>query len=150
MSQPRLAPRDQALSYPRVTQDQKTRRAGKDAPRAKLKVERWREENPDHFCTWETKYGCVIQFWGMRVYYGRCKEEGCNGLVTTRRSIQGEHEYKFKTGRTMLGAYPSLCDNCRKRKQEESYTKNRKYAANYRRKLYERRGRRERPGEWCK
>ena len=62
----------------------------------KLKVDRFREENPDFFDTWPTKYGHVVQFWGMRVYYGACQE--CGGLVTTRRKITG-----YKEGQTLRG-----------------------------------------------
>jgi hypothetical protein len=71
-------------------------------------VDRWREANPDALRTWATEYGCVVAFWGMRVYYGTC--QSCGGLVTARRPMA----YHGKTGR-----WPKNCRDCQKRKHEE-------------------------------
>ncbi|GEM31166.1 hypothetical protein NN3_21730 [Nocardia neocaledoniensis NBRC 108232] len=70
------------------------------------KVDVYREANPDEFHTWTTRYGCVVQFWGHRVYYGRCQD--CSGLVTTRRNIR---RYRHKPI-TQIGRWPSRCPEC--------------------------------------
>ncbi|AKC40101.1 Uncharacterised protein [Mycolicibacterium phlei] len=48
---------------------------------------------------WTTKHGCVVQFWGMRIYYGKCTR--CGHLVTGRKPDVGG------------GSYPKLCPPCR-------------------------------------
>lgn len=77
-------------------------------------VDRWRRENPNALRTWTTKYGCVVQFWGMRVYYGNCAD--CSVLVTTRRDISGSH---YRRGQTRIGAWPKYCDDCRRDRAEK-------------------------------
>jgi hypothetical protein len=91
------------------------------------KIEKWRQENPDHFTWWTTKYGCVVQFWGMRVYYGTCQV--CQGLVTKRRDVTG-----YTEGQTQIGRWPKYCDDCRKRKDDE-------HNGNARKRMRKRRGR---------
>jgi hypothetical protein len=125
----------------------------------RTKVDRWREDNPDAFRTWTTAHGAVVQFWGQRIYYGRCQfvvehadncltSHGsktwkcrdctrCCRLVHTRRSIQGK---RHRDGKTELGRWPMYCGECRQRASQRSADRNRKYAANYRRAMYERRG----------
>ncbi|KAF0835675.1 hypothetical protein FNL39_1216 [Nocardia caishijiensis] len=77
-----------------------------DAKKVRNKVDVYRDENPNAFHTWTTKYGCVVQFWGCRVYYGKCQD--CSGLVTTRRDIS---RYRW-TGTTNIGRWPSRCLGC--------------------------------------
>ncbi len=93
------------------------------------KVDRWRRENPDALRSWTTKYGCVVQFWGMRVYYGRCRE--CAGLVTARRGIAHN-----KRGRTDTGRYPELCAECKAAKEAEHSERARYRMAALRRERY--------------
>ncbi|MGV0603370.1 hypothetical protein [Mycolicibacterium sp. XJ1904] len=156
---------EEILNYPRIGHEDRAEAVlpvhsggSLRALGVKTKVDRWREENPDALRTWKTTNGCVVQFGGMRIYYGTCpnvldhdaaclvphggrkescKCQPCGGLVTTRRSVQGE---RHREGMTQLGRWPVYCPECRQRNQAASYTKNRKYAANYRRGMYERRG----------
>ena len=106
-----------ALSYPRITMaDAKTAvvaySSKPDAHRlVPNKIDRWRRENPDALRTWATNHGCVVQFWGMRVYYGACKE--CGALLTARRNVA-----KHRRGPTIIGRWPELCEPCRVRKSE--------------------------------
>lgn len=72
-------------------------------------INRWREANPDALRTWTTTYGCVVAFWGMRVYYGTCQSCGC--LVTARRPMT----YNFNG----TGRWPKNCRGCQERKAEE-------------------------------
>jgi hypothetical protein len=80
-----------------------------------------RRENPNRLRTWRTASGGVVtQFWGMRIYCGRCRD--CNAPVTTRRDVSA-HNW----GMTRLGRWPELCGECRaakgadrKRRQVES------------------------------
>lgn len=125
----------------------------------KTKVDRWRQDNPDAFRSWTTAHGCVVQFWGMRIYYGGCQFvvehdvncltvsgsklwkcrdcTRCGRLVHTRRSIQGK---RHREGSTQLGRWPVYCPDCRERASQRNAARGRKYAANYRRGMYERRG----------
>ena len=97
--------------------------------RAARGVDKYREDNPDDFRTWETKYGCVVQFWGMRVYYGTCRD--CPGLVHTRRNVSG-----YRAGPTQIGRWPVLCEVCRERRTAEHAEAARKRMAELRRKRY--------------
>ena len=81
----------------------------RDAEAVPTKVDRWRRDNPDALRTWETKRGCVVQFWGMRIYYGTCKE--CGGLVHTRRDVS-----RYRRGMTQRGRWPEHCDECARAK----------------------------------
>lgn len=78
------------------------------------RVDAWRRANPDAFRTWSSKYGCVVQFWGMRVYYGRCSD--CSGLVTARRRIT---DPRYRRGETNIGRWPKYCAPCRDRRDQE-------------------------------
>lgn len=98
------------------------------------RIDRWRSDNPDFFDHWTTKYGCVIQFWGMRVYYGRCRD--CSELVTKRRDISRPHQNKYKSGPTQLGRWPILCDRCRSAKEEAKADNARRRMARLRRQRY--------------
>lgn len=121
------------------------------------KLAKWRHEHPDAFGTWETKYGCVIAFGGMKVYYGRCPNvivhDGsclvphggrkqsctcppCGRLVTARRPDPPRAVVRGSKG----GRWPMYCVECREAKNQSAANQNRRYAANYRRGLYERRG----------
>lgn len=71
-------------------------------------IKRYRKENPDAIRRWDTTYGCVVAFWGMRVYYGTC--QSCGGLVTSRRPMA----YHGTTGR-----WPKNCPECSRRKAED-------------------------------
>lgn len=71
-------------------------------------IDKSRAENPDELQTWTTTYGCVVAFWGMRVYYGTCQSRGC--LVTARRPMA----YHGQTGR-----WPKNCPDCQERLAEE-------------------------------
>ncbi|SIA26326.1 Uncharacterised protein [Mycobacteroides abscessus subsp. abscessus] len=51
--------------------------------------------------SWTTKNGCVVQFWGVRVYYGTCVD--CGVLVHTRRAVTHHRG----------GGWPKLCPSCR-------------------------------------
>jgi hypothetical protein len=97
------------------------------------RIDKWRADNPDAFRWWETKHGCVIQFWGMRVYYGTCRD--CPALVTARRCIS-KNGPRFKSGPTQLGRWPMLCGNCRCRVEDVRRDRKRKYMANTRRRQY--------------
>lgn len=73
------------------------------------KVDRWRRENPDHWSHWTTAHGgYVLQLWGWRVFYGRCRD--CGELVTTRRCIIGRGR---RGGPTRIGRWPVYCTECR-------------------------------------
>lgn len=66
----------------------------------------WRKDNPDEMSWWTTKNGgYVVQFWGMKVYYGSCK--GCGEFVGALRSAD------------TLGRWPETCTPCQERKQLE-------------------------------
>lgn len=93
------------------------------------KVDRWRRENPNAFRTWTTKRGCVVQFWGMRIYYGRCRD--CAGLVTARRSVA-----HHKDGRTWTGKWPELCHGCKDAKVTTHSDRARYRMSELRRKRY--------------
>jgi hypothetical protein len=125
--------RDLALPFPGISQEDRERAAA-PAPDVPTRVDRWRRENPDAFRTWTTKHGCVVQFWGMRVYYGICRD--CPGLVTDRRSISGADANRFKTGPTQLGRWPMLCDDCRERRYEDHAAAARYRMARLRRDRY--------------
>jgi hypothetical protein len=71
-------------------------------------INRWRAANPDALRTWTTTYGCVVAFWGMRVYYGTC--QSCGELATARRPMA----YHGSTGR-----WPKNCPDCQLRKAED-------------------------------
>jgi hypothetical protein len=100
-------------------------RAKAQKARATAGVNKFRAENPDDFHTWTTKYGCVVQFWGMRVYYGTCQT--CKGLVTARRDVS-----KYKAGRTQIGRWPKYCQVCRELKAGEHNAAARKRMAQLR------------------
>ncbi|WP_104182591.1 hypothetical protein [Mycobacterium avium] len=104
---------------------------GRQPAAVATKVDRWRRENPNAFHTWTTKRGCVVQFWGMRVYYGKCRD--CSRLVTTRRNIMGR---KHREGETKLGRWPELCSVCRKDKYESHAASARYRMARLRRERY--------------
>lgn len=97
--------------------------------RAARGVDKYRKENPDDFRTWETEYGCVVQFWGMRVYYGSCRD--CPGLVTTKRNVSG-----YRAGPTQIGRWPLLCETCRERRKAEHAEAARKRMARLRKERY--------------
>ncbi|WP_342338662.1 MULTISPECIES: hypothetical protein [unclassified Rhodococcus (in: high G+C Gram-positive bacteria)] len=104
------------MDYPRITTEDRSHAVNplshKKAKTVDSKVDAYRRENPDAFHTWTTKSGgCVIQFWGMRVYYGRCEE--CSTLVTRRRNISHKKE-----GPTNIGRWPKYCAGCNTRKHE--------------------------------
>lgn len=68
-----------------------------------------RRENPNRLRTWRTASGGVVtQFWGMRIYCGRCRD--CSGPVTCRRNVSARN-----WGSTNVGRWPLLCDSCRNR-----------------------------------
>jgi hypothetical protein len=77
------------------------------------KLANWRYENPDAMGTWTTKYGCVVAFGGMKVYYGRCRD--CGGLVTTRRPDPPRQVVRSAFGR---GRWPERCPDCRRAVEE--------------------------------
>ncbi|MCA1007019.1 hypothetical protein LCL87_14940 [Rhodococcus hoagii] len=78
------------------------------------KVDKWRRENPNAFYTYtvDATGGCVVQFWGYRIYYGRCAD--CTGLVTTRRNIE-----RHKRGSTQTGRWPSFCIECSRKRADK-------------------------------
>lgn len=76
-----------------------------EASRVPTRLDRWRSENPDELRTWTTKLGCVVQFWGVRLYYGLCKD--CGGLVTDRRSVA-----RFRGVVTNIGRWKERCEGC--------------------------------------
>lgn len=77
----------------------------------KTKCDQERRQNPNRVNRWNTKYGCVVQFWGMRVYCGRCRD--CAAPVTTLRDVS-----RHNWGLTTVGRWPELCENCRSKKRE--------------------------------
>lgn len=100
------------FTLPMLTDEQRLRLEQQRAEPARVgpvptRVDAWRRQNPDAFHTWKTKTGCVVQFWGMRVFYGRCRD--CAGLVTKRRNIQG---HRFRRGQTNIGRWPERCPEC--------------------------------------
>jgi hypothetical protein len=105
------------MDYPRITTDDRADAviplSHRDAKQVDSKVDRWRRENPDAFYTYDVEKtgGCVVQFWGYRIYYGRCVD--CTGLVTTRRKISHKKE-----GPTWTGRWPKYCTECNTRKRE--------------------------------
>lgn len=94
------------------------------------RLDQWRRENPDALRTWTTKHGCVVLFWGVKVYYGTCV--GCGGLVHTRRYVSTDQGKQPLGG----GAWPSLCERCRERRQSERRDKSRKLMAKRRKREY--------------
>lgn len=84
----------------RIRADALARGGKPDVPN---RLDAWRRNNPNAMNTWTTKYGCVVAFGGMRIYYGRCKD--CSGLVTL---LRGDTK----------GRWPERCDDCRERKSE--------------------------------
>jgi hypothetical protein len=94
--------RADALATPRYRKPRGT------TDRSIANIDKWRAENPDELRTWTTTYGCVVAFWGMRVYYGTC--QSCARLVTARRPMA----YHSTTGR-----WPKNCRDCQGRKAEE-------------------------------
>lgn len=76
------------------------------------------EELNNAVSTWTTKHGCVVQFWGMRIYYGTCTQ--CGGLATGLKPEAGG------------GSYPKLCQPCR----ESTADRARRSMARLRRKRY--------------
>lgn len=84
-------------------------------PKVPTRAEAWRRRNPNALRTWTTSNGgCVVQFWGMRVYYGNCAD--CRTLVTTRRKISHP---QYATGQTNIGRWPKYCAGCNRRRGEE-------------------------------
>lgn len=73
------------------------------------RLDAWRRDNPNAFATWETKYGCVVVFWGWKIYYGRCVD--CGGVVTTRRQADGRGQGSAR--------WPKYCPECKERRCEE-------------------------------
>jgi hypothetical protein len=94
--------RTTALATPRYRKPRGT------TDRSIANIDKWRAENPDELRTWTTTYGCVVAFWGMRIYYGTCQSCGC--LVTARRPMA----YHGTTGR-----WSKNCRDCRARKAED-------------------------------
>lgn len=97
-----------AIEYPRLESGTRTvvpmdNRRVRSVPRRGGLV---REDDPDRFETRTTERGCVVQFWGMSIYYGKCTR--CAGLTTSRRPVG--------TG----GAYPKLCSSCREDPRDQS------------------------------
>ncbi len=76
------------------------------------RANQWRRENPNDLKQWPTKYGHVSQFWGFRVYCGRCKD--CEAPVTTRRDVSA-----YNWGETRIGRWPALCAECQSAKTEK-------------------------------
>lgn len=83
-------------------------------PGVPTRAEAWRRRNPNALRTWTTTHGCVVQFWGMRIYYGNCAD--CGVLVTARRNISHP---RYATGQTNIGRWPKYCDVCNQRRDEE-------------------------------
>ncbi|WP_147382366.1 hypothetical protein [Mycobacteroides abscessus] len=80
------------------------------------------------FRTSVTKHGCIVQFWGMSIYYGKCTR--CGGLTHTRRPIGP-------------GSYPKLCPSCREDPGDQArkaMAKRRKREYAFRADQYERMG----------
>jgi hypothetical protein len=104
------------MDYPRITDED--RRAAVVPMRydasVPTKVDKYRRENPNAFYTYEVEKtgGCVVQFWGFRIYYGRCAN--CSELVTTRRNIS-----QRKRGETRTGRWPSYCAECIRQRAED-------------------------------
>jgi hypothetical protein len=112
------AVRADALAKPRGGQ--------KAAHRSAANIDRWRAENPDKVRHGKAAYGCVVAFWGMRVYYGTC--QSCERLVTARKPMS----YSGQDGR-----WPKYCPTCRSRKAQEHDDKARQRMARLRREGYE-------------
>lgn len=83
-----------------------------EAKNVPTKLDAWRRDNPNAFHTRKTKYGCMVQFGGFRIYYGKCAS--CDVLVHTRRYVADKnHPLGF------TGSWPKYCEPCRARKQDE-------------------------------
>ncbi|EKT81851.1 hypothetical protein WSS_A15204 [Rhodococcus opacus M213] len=112
------------MDYPRIATDDRrhavTPLSHKDANKVYSKVDKWREENPNAFYQYvvEETGGCMIQFWGYRIYYGRCVD--CSGVVTRRRKISPN-----KTGPTWTGRWPLYCTECTAKKSAKRVDANR-------------------------
>jgi hypothetical protein len=98
-----------AVPFPRISPEDRDAALkpldNRQAQEVESHLDKWRKDNPNAFRTWTTKLGCVIQFWGMRVYYGRCKD--CGGLVTDRRSVA-----RYRKGITNIGRWRERCGGC--------------------------------------
>ncbi|MDV6246883.1 hypothetical protein [Rhodococcus opacus] len=98
------------MDIPRITAEDRKHAVSplsrQDAKRVASKVDRYRQENPDEFHTWDTARGSVFQYRGWRFYYGSCRD--CSDLVTKSRDIS-----RYKDGPTNLGRWPVLCPPCR-------------------------------------
>jgi hypothetical protein len=99
----------QPVDYPRISADDLAAAVkplnDKQAKAVATHLDRWRAENPDALRVWTTKLGCVVQFWGMRLYYGLCKD--CGGLVTDRRGISHSRDVV-----TNIGRWRERCPEC--------------------------------------
>ncbi len=82
-----------------------------EAGQVTSRLDRWRSENPDTYRGWSTMFGCVIQMWGVRMYYGRCKD--CGARVMCRRDVS-----QYRSGQTNLGRWQERCADCVRRKGE--------------------------------
>jgi hypothetical protein len=87
---------------------------------------KWRREHPNAMFSWTipedspSPYGCVVAFWGQKIYYARCQcvwdGQKCGALVTKRRPMS----YMRHEGSTDgTGAWPKYCQPCRDRKRRE-------------------------------
>lgn len=88
------------------------------------RVDVWRDENPNDVKSWAVCRGVVVQFWGMRIYYGRCVD--CELLITDRRNVSHP---RHRDGRVMIGRWPKYCQRCR---EKSDATKTRKRQARWR------------------
>ncbi|BBY60317.1 hypothetical protein MSAR_34530 [Mycolicibacterium sarraceniae] len=70
--------------------------------RSTANIDRWRAGHPNAVRTWTTKYGFVVAFLGVKVYYTRCKH--CRRPFSVLRKMA----YHGRTGR-----WPVTCDECR-------------------------------------
>lgn len=117
-----------SVSFPRI--DSADIPEAADVGKVPLRVDRWRRENPDAVRSWTTKHGCVVLFWGFKVYYGTCT--GCGGLVTTRRYVAHDKG----DGRAGGGSWPKLCSACRASREEERANRARRTMRSLRERRY--------------
>lgn len=114
---------DDDLEEVRTTGIAASKRSARGVP---SRLDAWRRDNADALQTWETKYGCVVLFWGMKVYYGRCR--ACPEIVTSRRNAN--------TRGGGAGRWPELCNECRARKSDQDANSARRRMARLRRERY--------------
>lgn len=86
--------------------------------RAQARRDKARERDADVVKTWPTKYGAVVQTGSVRVYTGKCQNQGCRASVTKTRDVK-DRRVTDRTGeKTWVGRWPKYCEECLTAREE--------------------------------